>query len=842
MADLVGCAEIWVAGGKRTCVRDAGEPLFVVGVLHEPESSAALHQVTDDTWTLGVDDGLLTIRDGDAGGEWRIETTPTDGALLEASEQRRAGHHAAAEQALRAALAEGPDPQRSARLRAALARVVLAGRDIERALTLLARSAAFATEVGFVSQALRDELAIADTLRRAGRLDEAAEACAVAAHPADPEGAAHLGYQRVLVARDSGDLRRALSELDATTAHVEPYARHPRLRLIALDLAMVRARLLEGLGRSAEAAAVLADVEALAQAPCDRAAWQTNRGWVALLSMESADALDATRRLGEAREAFGHAADLHEHGGACADPSRARNAAVNLALTELAAGDLTAAEARLEEAAAIDAPRELRLDAWAALAAARRLAATGDEGAAARFLEVAETAEARTLTGVAWQAWSGLGRLELDRGRLTEAIDAFTRAEGVLEPEIDAVPLGEGRGALADRRSSSARALVHALLSRGDTAGALRALRRARSRPLRVLRNRTRWLRGAPGDGPRWAAYREAREAERAHRQSEWSVLPADAPAFEAEAEALSRRTTRTLDALLAVAPPLSSEPPPIASDELLLAWAEGDSGWRVFAATAEHVAVADLSEAPGPGTELSPMFAPMGEPIARAIANGHTLRLVLPPSLEALPVHAFPFEGQPLIAAAPVVVAVDTGSTPGRRAVRPSTLVVADPRGDLPAARAEGRAAAGVGDRLLVGEHATRDAMLAGLAGATHLHFAGHASPEGALLLAGSQLFDTLDVLTASAPRTAALLGCGTASSVARAETVGTLGLAQAFVVAGTERVVATIRDVDDRATAAFADALGPGPLTIDSYRSAVLAIRTDHPDDWDAFRLLVP
>jgi CHAT domain-containing protein len=74
----------------------------------------------------------------------------------------------------------------------------------------------------------------------------------------------------------------------------------------------------------------------------------------------------------------------------------------------------------------------------------------------------------------------------------------------------------------------------------------------------------------------------------------------------------------------------------------------------------------------------------------------------------------------------------------------------------------------------------------------------------------------------------------------------VAELGLAHAFVAAGSDAVVATVRPVDDRLAAAMSEAFyAAAPLSVGApaaFRAAVRAVRAQRPDDdWAAFRLVV-
>jgi CHAT domain-containing protein len=95
-----------------------------------------------------------------------------------------------------------------------------------------------------------------------------------------------------------------------------------------------------------------------------------------------------------------------------------------------------------------------------------------------------------------------------------------------------------------------------------------------------------------------------------------------------------------------------------------------------------------------------------------------------------------------------------------------------------------------------------------------------------------------------APTPRTVVLAGCETGASVGDADG---LGLAQAFLVAGSEEVLAPTRRVPDALAAELSRALDesgdPSSSLAVRARSAMLALKAKDPDGaWTAFRVLVP
>ncbi len=262
----------------------------------------------------------------------------------------------------------------------------------------------------------------------------------------------------------------------------------------------------------------------------------------------------------------------------------------------------------------------------------------------------------------------------------------------------------------------------------------------------------------------------------------------------------------------------------------------------------AEHLApgVTD-PEAPAPRLVVVPHGALALVPFAALEATDGGLLLErftvsLAPSVEALALRS-----------------VNTMPVPaGSRA-----LVVGDPEltdatrdlDRLPGAHAEAIAIAQLLDaEPLIGEEATKHAVVEALTRAPMVHLACHGLLEhrtddagwrGALALAspsGDGLLSAQEIAAMYIPaRLAVLSACDTGSGRVTAD--GVLGLARAFLAAGTRSVVVSLWRVDDSATADlmrhFYARLAAGDNPASALRSAQLAIRSEYPDPryWAAF-----
>lgn len=183
-------------------------------------------------------------------------------------------------------------------------------------------------------------------------------------------------------------------------------------------------------------------------------------------------------------------------------------------------------------------------------------------------------------------------------------------------------------------------------------------------------------------------------------------------------------------------------------------------------------------------------------------------VRVVLDTPLALVPVAYLTAEGAPLIARRPVVHAMRPldGRCAPRRTPR-SVRVLADAAGDLPGARAEAvQLQQRLGAALSRGAAATRAALFF----ANHdklLHLAVHAEVDdtgGALLLHDARVSGLEISRRGDAPAKVVLAACG--SAVARG---GTQSLAMAYLAAGAEQVIASLRPISDAGAARLAHEL---------------------------------
>ena len=226
------------------------------------------------------------------------------------------------------------------------------------------------------------------------------------------------------------------------------------------------------------------------------------------------------------------------------------------------------------------------------------------------------------------------------------------------------------------------------------------------------------------------------------------------------------------------------------------------------------EVAVTQLREGSQPtlGAELASLFAQA----LRGLPAGAPLALIVDGPLRSLPWGALPGPEGPALALShslrllPSALWLPVGAPMGQ------SLVVADPRGDLPQARAEGErlAARLPQSTLLAGPQASRSGTLAVLSSAGHLHIAGHGRVEpwepyeAHLALSDGGRLTLMDLYEGrlTGHPTVVLSACEVGNTTPGG---GAQGLTEGFLAAGASGVIAPLWPVEDGLAAALSERL---------------------------------
>ncbi|AKF04562.1 CHAT domain-containing protein [Sandaracinus amylolyticus] len=728
-----------------------------------------------------------------------------------------------------------------ARLVGVQARVAFSRGEPERVDALYAASIPALLACGRVSEAVNDALARAYTQNMQLRDFAAARATLDAIAPRSApfaEGAAWIAYQRASLAMRLGELGAAMQHLDDAEQRTERIA----LAGLRSDLLQMRGWIYGLLGRHDRAASSVSEASASwdAEAPCDRARLLGNLGWQRLLAAEAGQGAPS-----DARAPLALALEIPD--AACPDGAWRSQVHLTLARVAVLEGALAEAERALQRAGEGASSADGSL-AIALLDVRGRLALDAGDARGALVIYDELVSRARAAGESVPVGALGRARALLALGREDDAIDALAESEDELDRQIASVSLGMGRASLSVGRSESARLLVEALIDRGRADDAFLAARRARARVLGSLPRLASTLTALPDDERRAreraiADYWAVRQRIESLARQAFTVPADELPAIErAQAEQRARLAAQ-LERLF---PAIHTRPRPlvVAPGEVVLGlFPLGD---RTF------VFVQDAS---GVRASTHPGDAPPASMLADvARAAPRSLRVIAPTEGPLARVHELALGDRgPLGLAMPIEHVVDLPRTTSAPRDRGAGVFVFDPRGDLPGARRE---AAWLREHLgdasphtwLLGRDATRAAVLAALERARFLHYAGHAVHvrdvwwESGLLLGERSMLTVSDVLAARAvPEEIVLAACDTARSDP-ARHVATVGIAQAFVVAGADHVVATLDAVEDAAALAFSRAYhatsGRAPERVHHASRALAA--AGHP--WSTFVLLAP
>lgn len=667
-----------------------------------------------------------------------------------------------------------------------------------------------------------------------------------------------IWFYRGVLGRELGDRRSSLQAL-ATAAQLAKRTGMDEQRDAAEQVLGWQLRL-DGRHQEAHALAKRLYEERLAEAlECDEVTLLNNLAWDRLLARESGQTSDDPIPLLET--ALERLETVP-----CKFPAGPRNVLINLAMAHEARAEVGLASEYLDRARAVASPLPLLEQlVWIEDIAARIALRAGSPERALAHFDALEDLAARALSSDArWRAAVGRGRAHQALGQTADALDAFARAETLLDAESRRVPIDAGRALFVTPREPATKAFVGLLLEAGRASEALDVVRRARVRAFRSLHRGDTLHRLNPAQRAeldrRLADYQALRDDLDAATAEDWQ-RPADQRAIAAEQrDGLRRQVQESLDRVVALfdaAAATSADLPDAGHGELQIAMFPTDDGWFALAGDANGTEAVRLGDDPANLDDLA-LAERLLVPLADRIARAGRVRFLPYGGLRTRDFHALPFRGDVLLARVSIAYGFDLPSEPGLDEGAP--LIVVDPRGDLPAARRDAeavsaalRSATGRDPMVLADRQATAEAVRDHL-DAVVLHYAGHgvfAGPGGfdsALPLAGGSTLAVGDILTAPrVPRLAVLLGCETARSDAAASAEAVGGLAQAFLAAGSETVVAAMRPVGDTHAARLAEAFyrawtaDPSRDVAAALRRAQLELREAVPEaDWASFRVL--
>jgi hypothetical protein len=674
-----------------------------------------------------------------------------------------------------------------------------------------------------------------------------------------------VAYAQGLLATRVGEYGSALEYLQQAS----DLAERGGMDTHRLEAGPVLARIYEELGRSKESEEQFTQLRAARlkfATPCDAGSFLTNEAWSQLLAREAGEkADDPTPMLRQAQTDFDHS---------CGRPDQRLNARLNLALAAQQADRRHEVRQALSEAEALFLSSRATLEQrlwWLDLKGRQAIAEKDPGSALDLYGQLADRArEGGSIEG-GFRAAVGRANAQRKLGRPEEAVVSFKEADRLIDEQTLHIPASEGRDTFVGQRELAMRQYLQLLLDRGQRQEAFELVRRDRSRLLRQLEVRDRLANMTSGQQELWdrsmSKYWTLR-AQMDHEAAQEDQLPGDElkKAMESQAKQLDEARKELDRAMAGFGGPGNREESrlsPPGSGEVILAYHSLPEGWVGFAATPDGIQVSffdlpdDVLADPGAAKFREALAPKLIGPFQSALERVARVRVLPFGPLRSVDFHALPLAGKPLLDWLPVVYGLDV---PTHLLPAPAgplvALLVADPEGNLPEARKESKSVAetirgqGWTSKLLEGKGASVGAVRDGLPDASLFEFAGHAGLAGfagwesALQLAAGSRLTSRDVLTLRVPAWVVLSTCEGGLSSKEAPGEG-IGLAQAFLLAGSRAVVAAVRPVRDSTAREFVAELHrywkPGRDLVQPFRQAQRACRQRYAD-CASFRLFEP
>jgi len=443
-------------------------------------------------------------------------------------------------------------------------------------------------------------------------------------------------------------------------------------------------------------------------------------------------------------------------------------------------------------------------------------------------------------------------RIELSAGNVARAEQAVDRSLDSAWSLANRSPIGSSRSTVLDTMEEAARLKAKLRLDAGDPDGAMEALRQHRRLAVVALQQMAAASRMGAYRGVSWTTRRMALDT----GDSETGIADweADTETGRPRDKQLEEAVTAEYQRLLQqqASAPESSFRPPGPGEMLLLVQLHG--AWLdVWVHT--HDSPPTRTRVPDSVSE-SRRLSDVVNVVASHIDEVEVIRFLPMGETRNLPLAAARWRGRPLGQQKVIETSLDLGRSPGASAPSSAT-VFADPSGDLAEARLEGRQVArAFADRFEVslhtGETVRLDNIRSTLQGSTDIvHFAGHASFghdgwDSALELADGERLPAWELVALEqVPEVVSMTACESSRSDPGA--VERIGLAQSFVIAGSDYVLAADIPVGDSLAltygTAWARSLANGASPGQAWLHANKVTADSHPTEpWWAFRLWTP
>ena len=542
------------------------------------------------------------------------------------------------------------------------------------------------------------------------------------------------------------------------------------------------------------------------------------------------------------------------------------NSWINLALAYL---DLNEPEKASESLSHIDTTQNLKLFHRQWLTQTRGEIALTQQNARVAlqaFSQLSQMSPPASYPYLQLRSQLGQARAHALLGDFPSAHNLWQSIQNKLEREGLLVPIHEGRDLFLAHHHLVTGEYVSSLLKTAATERALAVVRAARTRLLRSLTWQNRMESLSETQRTIWqlslGRYQGLRQELETLLQNEWQLATTELAEHRRKRARLEKDVAQSFDAALAQFGHNHSGPSPQIprpeAGEIRLSYFHTGAAWVGFVETATGVRSEPLDEISNweSRSELSRMLL---APFAEEIRSANRIHVETWGMIQSVDFHSLPFNQEALIAHAPVVYTLGLSVRPTHaRHPTPSALVVSDPLGNLPHARTEGAAVAlalenQFGTRLetLTGSSATNSEIRSKITSASFFHYAGHGqfssnnNTNSSLILANNSHLDVSDILALPrVPEQVILSACETG----RADTAlphEELGIAQAFVTAGSHVVVASTRSIEDTLsqfmmTLLYQSYASSGDLVVALQHAQNQAALQFPQSDWASFRII--
>ena len=679
------------------------------------------------------------------------------------------------------------------------------------------------------------------------------------------------GYYFGILHNDSGNYRDALSSLERARAMAGRLNLKGQEVKVQLQIALT----LQRIGRAPEAAELLKGLaekgltESLA--PCDQVRFSNNLAWT-LAAADFDDPIPWLDRAGQLAQSQDCGEDL------------ALDLRINRALSLESQDRIGEANGALGEALELENVASPFHKLWLRDVEGRIALKAGQfEDALQSYFEMEALSHRAADPHGLWRAKVQQAAAHEALGRDVQAAKTYSEAENLLADQRLRIPLDAGREAFLQDREVGARRYLDLLLRLGRLEEAAQVARMSRARALSSIRLGHRLTRLSATDQLKWDSaisdYLRIRGEIESDVERDRLRLDAEIASARVRRTRLESDSMKALDQAFAVVAQgahdasmpnsqsvdAQSLPSP-AEDELVLLYHPLPRGWVGFALRSDGIETHRFELPEGMGVSSSVRATPetqrklserLLEPFSTGLSSKGKVRILAYGALQPLDFHALPWAGDVLLASHSVVYGLDLSPSKREPVRQEGALVVVDPSETLGlAGREADRVEAALKNRFHVRRLAGREAglgtLLAEIPKAELFHFVGHSRAggpfgwESALELAGQGRLTLGDILSLPQSPARVVLASCEGAEVAETAPAG-LGLAQAFVIAGSGQVVASTRNVKDRDAQILLGELyrQPGHLTdfTAGLRLAQLALRDDPSGvDWSAFRVLVP